>query len=229
MHIPPDPFFRTPTAPGPEPKPEPEPEPEQARPKDLDKVLGAVPAPAEEEGNTGSAERDFFERTRLTSDHVGLTGLEAYQMQSGEKVDASPEDEAILEALIIDGFYKEDYTLGRVGGFTLRTIGPLGMNNSVAAISEVVGETKVTNAAMSALSAARMLAVYNGKNTCEFVDSRTFESKEALVARLKLCMTLPTPIIDVINDRAMAFVNRVTLSTSRNTQAFSASPTSGLA
>jgi hypothetical protein len=177
--------------------------------------------PAQETGSRQDTDLSsleaFAETYRIAETDAGFTPREIMEeMREGEEREPNELDEEILDGLIMEGHYEREFELGATS-FRLRTADPNVTHNVVRVLQDTLGEDEpITQAVRGPMLVSQHLSYFRGEQMPGAAPEESFSSTEALKARFRECMEVPTPVLDAIGERVNAFRERVKDATDRS-------------
>jgi hypothetical protein len=179
---------------------------------DLEKVLGKTPLvqaeTTEDKSKDAMDQEAFFNSYTASTQDIGFTPQEIYRRLQEQDQEPNEQDEEILRGLLFDGYYEHTFSIGKIGSFTLRTTSPQLLHVSGQALKEILGDEDTSEFAVRAALLARSVSRINNKPTCSDMSATGFETKEAVVERIRVMMRTPAPLCDMMSDRLNGFINR---------------------
>ena len=179
--------------------------------------------PEQEDGGPQGPETDlssleaFADTYRIAETDAGFTPREIMEeMKEGEEREPNELDEKILDGLIMEGHYEREFELGATS-FRLRTADPNVTHNVVRVLQDTLGEDEpITQAVRGPMLVSQHLSYFRGEQMPGAAPRESFSSTDALKARFRECMEVPTPVLDAIGERVNAFRERVQDATNRS-------------
>lgn len=163
----------------------------------------------------------FISEYRFTRQDIGFTPKEVYLRDEDDNTPDEYEEE-ILDAVLFDGYYQRDFTVGSKGRFTLVTHTPETTRNCMMILRELQQEGKEgLQGLINAMMVARNLARYMGNATCNAEPgTAAFSKKEAVKARFNFAKNLSQTMLDAIGSRYNMFIQRTDQALLRNLSDF---------
>lgn len=176
------------------------------------------------EGYIESSEEllQFVSTYRFTRQDVGFTPEEVFHRQEDEENEPDEFEEEILDAILFEGVYVREFTIGSKGSFKLATHGPETTRNCMSVLREEESEDdSAMQGLINTMMVARNLSEYMGRQTCDpSPGENDFQSREAVKSRFEFCRNLPQSVLDAIGSRVNMFIERTDRAMMRNLSNF---------
>lgn len=161
---------------------------------------------------------EFLSTYRFTREDLGFTPEEVYRNKFEEDDEPDALEQDVLDAMIFQGAYTQDFSIGDKVTFTLSTHRPMATRNALSILREKeTDDQSGMDTMFNTMMVARNLVQIRGKETCKAdPGDQKFKSRESIKKRFEFCNDLPQPILDAIGSRVNMFLQRIGKATMRD-------------